>query len=107
MANSNSHKMMMKTGFSSARTEIQSPLTQLAQVEKHEYLTWKGSFMKFIQKTAKSYDKYPGHGAGLLDMHDMFNKANLESFIQGIEKIIWNEIGQPKTHFDQIITLEA
>ena len=56
--------------------------------------------MKQVQSAAKNYDKYPGHGAGLLDMHDMFSKANMDAFIQGIEKIIWNEIGEPRIHFD-------
>ena len=49
----------------------------------------------------KNYQNYPGHGGGLIDLHDILCGTNdstpncLEQFIDGIQKIVTTEIGLP------------
>lgn len=57
-----------------------------------------------------TYNKFPGHGAQLMDLYDLFLKdkqsedtvsnPKFQNFIEGIEKVILSEIGQFGKDFD-------
>ena len=37
-----------------------------------DYKAWKDAFKQQLKKDIKTYDKYPGHGANLMDLFDLF-----------------------------------
>ena len=54
----------------------------LSKNAEQEYHSWKKTFIKSVKDKAKTYSKYPGHGAaGMMDMHDMFTQSNMNTFI--------------------------